>query len=136
VRNPFRTQPVVVGPADESEAYREGRADERDRLVNDQGVTGNVAAARAVEVKEAYRLGRERERARRRGSPLFGFLVLVAVAIAGLFIYLAIQNGSFSNGGAVVDHSLDQATHELNAPIKGAALKAGDALEKAGNSLN
>jgi len=36
----------------------------------------------------------------------------------------------------VVDHSLDQATHELNAPIKGAALKAGDALEKAGNSLN
>jgi hypothetical protein len=138
LRNPFRTQPAVVGAADPSEAYREGRADERDRLDPDHVVAPNAAtasAASAADLKAAFQRGRERERAARRGSPVFNFLILIAVAAAALFVYLAIQNGSFSNGGAVVDRNLDQAAHEVNAPIKGAALKAGDALQKAGNSL-
>ncbi len=134
MRNPFRTQPAVVGPVDQAEAYREGRVDERDRLLDrDRVVT--APAASAGDVKEAYQRGRQRERLARRGSPLFNLLILLAVVVAGVFIYLAVQKGSFTGAGAVVDQKLDQTAHSINAPLKSAAENTGDALKKAGQDL-
>ena len=129
MRNPFRTEPAVA--ADKAEAYREGRADERDRRIRERAVPADA------DLKTAYERGRQEERRRlaRRRHPVLGFLALVAVVALGLFIYLAVRNGSVAGAGAVVDNNIDQAQHDVNAPLKGAALKAGDALQKAGQSL-
>jgi hypothetical protein len=130
----------MAGTPDEVEAYKEGRADERGREVR-RG-SGEAArpvvvenAPRAAELEAAYRHGRDRERMRRRGSPLLSLIVVLVVVAAGLFVYLAIRNGSFSGGGAAVDRGIDNAQKTIDAPLKGAALKAGDALQKAGQSL-
>lgn len=134
MRNPFRTEPAVVGPRDQTEAYREGRADERDRPA-DRDRLFNTPAASVAEVKEAYKQGRQRERTARRGSPLFNVIVLLAVVLAGVFIYLAVRQGSFTGAGAVVDQKLDQTAHTINAPLRNAAENTGDALKKAGQDL-
>ena len=109
----------------EDVAYREGRLDERGR-------TNRIAEATA---NDAYAKGRRDERARRRGSPLLTFLLLIVVAIGAVLIYFAIQNGSFSSGGAVVDQKLSTAAAKVEAPLQGAADKAGTALQNAGSNL-
>jgi hypothetical protein len=106
-------------------AYREGRVDERDR----------VDAATTVGADSAYDRGRRDERARRRGSPLLTLLLLIVVAIGAVLIYFAIQNGSFSSGGAVVDQKLSNAAAKVQAPLRGAADSAGTALQNAGSDL-
>lgn len=117
-----------VAPATETVddvAYRDGRVDER---VRTNRVTDHVA-------KDAYVQGRRDERARRRGSPLLTFLLLIVVAIGAALIYFAIQNGSFSSGGAVIDQKLSNAAETVKAPIRGAADSAGTALQNAGSNI-
>ena len=129
--NPFRTQPVGVDTTDNVEAYREGRADERRRVETAPAATRTSRA----EIEAAYERGRARGRRPRRASPLLTLVVLVAVLVAGAMIYLAIQNGSFSSGGAVVDRKIDQVQQTVDAPIKNAAITTGSALQKAGQRL-
>ena len=83
----------------------------------------------------AYRRGRRDEAKRHRGSPFLAFLGLIAVAAIALVIYLAVQTGSFTNGGAVVDSNLQNASQTVQAPVKRAEDKAGAALENAGQNL-
>lgn len=138
MRNPFRTEPTAaaVDPV-AAEGYREGRVDERRHLAAEGVVAPGAAAATKAELDTAYERGRDRERARRsrRGSPVLSLMVLLAVVIAAGFIYLAVRHGSFSNGGAVIDHDLDTAAHTVNAPIKNAAVTTGEALQRAGEKL-
>lgn len=115
-------------PADghvEDAAYHEGRLHERRRIDH----AGTVSA------NEAYVRGRRDERVRRRGSPLLTFILLIVVAIGAVLIYFAIQNGSFSGGGAVIDQKISSAAEKVQAPIRGAADKAGTALQNAGTDL-
>jgi len=135
VWNPFRTQPVGVDTTDNVEAYREGRADERRGVETATVVTPATTRASRAEIEAAYERGRARGRRPRRASPLLTLVVLVAVVVAGAMIYLAIQNGSFSSGGAVVDRKIDQVQQTVDAPIKNAAITTGSALQKAGQRL-
>ena len=138
MRNPFRPQPAAVaGDPVAAESYRDGRVDERRRLAAEGVVAPGAAVATKADLENAYQRGRDREAARRarRGSPVLSLIVLVAVVLAAGFIYLAVRHGSFSNGGAVIDHDLDTAAHTVNAPIKNAALTTGAALQKAGEKL-
>jgi hypothetical protein len=134
VRNLFRTQPVGVDTGDNVEAYREGRVDER-RQVETAPVAPSTKRASGAEIEAAYERGRRRGRRRRGPSALLTLVVLVAVVVAGVMIYLAIQNGSFSSGGAVVDRKIDQVQQTVDAPIKNAAINTGAALQKAGQRL-
>ncbi len=109
----------------EDVAYRDGRIDEHRR----------VDAVATASANDAYDRGRRDERARRRGSPLLTILLLIVVAIGAVLIYFAIRNGSFSSGGAVVDQKLSNAAATVQAPIRGAADKAGTALQNAGSNL-
>jgi hypothetical protein len=132
VRNWFRTQPAGVADTPGSiEAYKEGRADER-RRVDTEPVARHASRA---EVEAAYERGRARGRRARGASPLLTLVVLLAVFVAGAMIYLAVQNGSFSNGGAVVDRKIDQVQQSVDAPIKNAAITTGSALQRAGQRL-
>ena len=119
------------GPAP-TEAYREGQLDERaargDRLANEPAVARGA-------IDDAYDRGRLDERRRRRGSPVLGLLVAVVVLVGALMLYLAARNGSFSSGGAVVDRNLTTAAQKAEAPLRGAADKAGNALQNAGQDL-
>ena len=108
-------------PANGLEAYKEGRADERQRLQRD-GVHVDRAAA------DAYDRGRRDERLRHRGSPFLALLTILLVVIAIAIIFLAIKTGSFSNAGAVIDNLIQN-------PVHAAADKAGSALENAGQTI-
>ena len=118
-------EPVVTTAPSEEVAYREGRADERVTTRRDDRRVAN----------DSYVAGRRDERVRRRGSPLLTFLLLIVVAIGAVLIYFAIQNGSFSKGGAVVDQKLSNAAATVKAPIQGAADSAGTALQNAGSNI-
>ena len=103
----------------------------------DPAAVGVLTAPTKADIDTAYQQGRDRERSKHRhkGSPIVGLLVLLAVVIAGGFLYLAARHGSFSGGGAVIDRNLDSAAHAVNAPIKNAALNTGAALQRAGEKL-
>ena len=126
-RNP-KTAPVAQ---DQLEAYREGRQDERQRTDPPD------AKVRRGDIDDAYAKGRHDERRRRRGSPLLSFIVLIIVAAAALdccFIWPS-RMAHFSSGGAVVDNSISSASERVQAPVRNAADKAGNALENAGQNL-
>jgi hypothetical protein len=143
VMNWFRRHAGAVGAVATVEAYREGRADERRRLDRAASAPGAPAVAGApvarhasqAEIEAAYERGRARRRRPRGASPLLTLVVLLAVFVAGAFIYLAVQNGSFSSGGAVVDQKIDQVEQKVDAPIKNAAITTGGALQRAGERL-
>lgn len=88
-----------------------------------------------AELDAAYQRGRRDEARRRHGAPFLAFIGLIAIAVVVLVVYLAAQTGSFSNGGAVVDHNLATASQRVQSPIWNAESKAGNALENAGQSL-
>ena len=91
-------------------------------------------AARVV--RDAYERGRRDERARRRpGLSLVSLAVVMAAVVGGGALYLAAREGSFAQGGAVVDHSLSNAGAKAQAPLRGAADQAGSALEHAGQDI-
>jgi hypothetical protein len=92
-------------------------------------------AANRREVHAAYHRGRRDGARRPRGSPLFAFLALVAIAGLALLVYLAVHTGSFANGGAVIDQRLSNASQTVQAPIQRAEDKAGTALERTGQDL-
>jgi hypothetical protein len=125
-QRPLFQRRVAAGPvtaARENEAYREGRVDER--RVEDRGAVASPSTS------AAYRQGRSDARARRRGPGILSLLVLVVVVFGAVMLYLAARNGSFAQGGAVIDHSLANAEQ----PVRNAEGKTGAALENAGEHL-
>jgi hypothetical protein len=106
-----------------------------DRDAVRQGDSAGERSTGRAELDAAYNRGRWEEAKRRHGSGFFSFLILLVVAAAAMLFYLAAQNGSFANGGAVVDRNISQATQTVQAPFKRAAEKAGDTLENAGQNL-
>ena len=117
------------------EAYKEGRRDERARVAHDGEISLPDRPQTKAEIKEAYERGRREERLRHRGSPLLSFIVLMVVLVGAGLIYLAVRNGSFSSGGAVVDQSLAKVSQSAQAPIRNAADQTGDVLQNAGQNL-
>jgi len=104
------------------------------RVVTETAPDQRVVRERVVDpraARQAYERGRRDERARRHGSPLLGFVVLLIAVAGGAMVYLAAREGSFSGGGKVVDNALSEASQ----PARNAAHNAGDALENAGRSL-
>ncbi|MGA0603694.1 hypothetical protein ACO2Q3_23505 [Caulobacter sp. KR2-114] len=113
---------------------------ERDaaRAKAERDIAEREAASRRVAGggwRDAYDRGRRDERARKPGFSLVSAVVLMAAVIGGGAIFLAAREGSFTAGGEVVDHQLTTAADKAKAPLRGAADKAGDALENAGQNL-
>jgi|SRR5579883_856670 len=119
------------GPRDErarlNAAFDEGRRQERSKITDRTRLEADV--------RRAYERGRRDERARRHGSPLVSFLLLVVAAIGAAAIGLAIHEGSFQRGGQVVDQSIAGARQSAAQATQSAASKAGDALQNAGADL-
>lgn len=109
--------------AQASEAYREGRLDER------RDEAGGPWARRAAPAAPVV------VRRRRGGFGLIGLIVLLVVVFGAVMLYLAARNGSFSAGGAVLDNGLSNATQKAAAPVRNAEDKVGQSLEHAGQDL-
>ena len=121
----------TLGTGDNA-AYEKGRLDERRRLERE----GAAPVGTRADTERAYVAGRRDGRARRRGgSPILSLLLLIVVVIGAALIYLAIRNGSFSAGGAALDHGIVSAKDTVTAPVRGAADSAGNALQNAGADL-
>jgi hypothetical protein len=123
---PHRSVAAPGVGARETQAYREGRIDER------RDEAAGAGPESRAQVRDAYRQGRADARPRRRrGVPLLGFLVLLVVVFGSIMLYLAAENGSFSRGGAVIDRGVSQATQ----PVRRAEDRTGQALQNAGEHL-
>jgi hypothetical protein len=120
---------VAVDGPDQLDAYKEGRRDEHSRLGRERPAIDKPA------LNDAYDRGRRDERRRHRGSPGIAFLVLLVAIVGGVIVYLAIREGSFTTAGATVDRSISSTAQKVQAPIRGAEDKAGNALENAGQRL-
>lgn len=104
----------------------------------ERDVAAREAASRRITGRgwrDAYDRGRRDERARRGGFSLVSAVVLMAAVVGGGAIFLAAREGSFTAGGEVVDHQITTAADKAKAPLRGAADRAGDALENAGQNL-
>jgi len=129
MRSWFGGRPAVAN--DGLGAYKEGREDERARVDREVAAARQDGAAARVDrgaINDAYDRGRREERLRHRGSPLLGLVTFILVVIALAVLVLAVRNGSFAGAGAVIDRL-------IQAPVQGAADKAGNALQNAGQNL-
>lgn len=127
MRTWFRRRAIGGDPvdvADETEAYREGRSDERRRADADL----SALPVDKSEIADAYERGRREERLRRRGSPLLTLIILILVVVGAGIIYLTVRQGSVSGAGQVVDRS-------IQAPVREAADKIGAGLQNAGETV-
>jgi hypothetical protein len=126
---PLFRRRATISPAPaarQAEAYREGRLDER----RAEG-RGPLASDRATTANRQGRADAHPPRRARRGFSVISLLVLLVVLFGALMLYLAARNGSFAEGGAVIDHSLSTATQ----PVRRAEDRTGAALEHAGQHL-
>jgi hypothetical protein len=63
-----------------------------------------------ADVEAAYDKGRRDERRRHHSHPILTLVVAVIALVGGTMIYLAAREGSFAQGGKVMDHQLAQAS--------------------------
>ncbi|HYD97921.1 MAG TPA: hypothetical protein VEH84_00935 [Alphaproteobacteria bacterium] len=101
----FRPKPALHGPAD-------------------GGHRGHTDA----ELKAAYDRGRKDEKARHRRSPLLGLGLVVAALVGGTSLVLAAFQGSFREGGALMDAGVSTAAREAAPALKKGAAELQDRI--------
>ena len=86
------------------------------------------------DLKEAYRIGRKDERARRKRHPVLMTLLFLLALAGAAFLGLAVINGSFSGAGQVADHNLSVAADRAEPAVRGAAGEAAETLRGVGDA--
>ena len=81
----------------------------RERPVDEVHDVHEAEATRA-EVDAAYDKGRRDERARHRSHPILGLLVAIVALVGGAMLFLAVREGSFTEGGRVMDAQIAAAS--------------------------
>lgn len=81
-------------------------------------------------VAAAYQRGRKDERASRRRSPLLAMTLVAVALVGGASLVLAAREGSFRDGGAVMDAGVGVAAREAGPALKEGARQAGAGLRK------
>lgn len=83
------------------------------------------------ELIKAYQRGRRDERARRRRSPLTMLVVSVTALMGAGILAVSAWQGSFTQGGALVDHQIAAAAHTAEPRLNAAAQDARSVLHRA-----
>ncbi|MDH4385856.1 MAG: hypothetical protein QE280_10475 [Caulobacter sp.] len=81
--------------------------------------------------KDGYDRGRRDERARRRRSPLLVLVMVLVAIIGGVSLVFAAREGSFREGGAMMDAGVSKAARESGPALRRAADEASQGLRKA-----
>ena len=87
-----------------------------------------------ADLRAAYERGRRDERARRRKRPLLGLVVTGAALVGGAALALAAMQGSFRDGGAVMDTQIAVAASHAEPAIRHVAGEATEAIR--GSSMD
>lgn len=95
-------------------------------------IVAGQAPALEGELHEAYQRGRRDERARRGRSPLAMLAVSLTALVGAGILAVSAWQGSFTGGGAVVDHQIAAAAENAEPRIQAAAQDARSALRGAG----
>lgn len=84
----------------------------RDRPVEDVHTVHEVreVGPTQADLDAAYEKGRRDERSRHRSHPFLGLVVAIVALVGGAMIFLSVREGSFSDGGKVVDAQLAAAS--------------------------
>ena len=92
-----------------------------------------------AELRAAYERGRREERARHRRSPWLGLALVAAALVGGTSLVLAAMQGSFQEGGAMMDAGVSTAAREAVPTLKKGAAAVQDTLSsdaQAGDAAN
>lgn len=81
-----------------------------------------------AELRAAYERGRKEERARHRRSPVLVMGLVAAALVGTASLVLAAMNGSFQEGGAMMDAGVTTAAREAVPTIKKGAAAVQDTL--------
>jgi len=120
---------------------RPGRAwsdvdSERPAMETVGGPMGADETAYAAGRRDQRRLDRaERPAFRRAGLGLFGVAVALVALFGVLWIVLAVREGSFSAGGAVVDRKIAAASQPVRMATNQAVDRTGQAVQDAGQAI-
>lgn len=141
---PFQPrQPLFsMGAAAPSDAARAQAIAQRDQARRDAADAQEAARRERVLAREreraarrGYAQGRREEQARHRGHPFLMLLLAVGAAACAFVVYLAVQTGSFTGAGQVIDQKVAVASQKTTAATQTAENRAGDALQNAGAKL-
>lgn len=81
-----------------------------------------------AELRAAYERGRKEERARHKRSPFLAMALVAAALIGGTSVVLAAKEGSFRDGGALMDAGVTTAAREAVPTLKKGAAAVQDRL--------
>lgn len=94
-----------------------------------RGRTDTAEVPDDAHLRAAYERGRRDERARRRRHPLLGLAVAGVALVGGAALALAAMQGSFRDGGAMMDRQIAAAAGHAEPVLRDAAGEAGEALQ-------
>jgi hypothetical protein len=99
-------------------------------------VARETEARRDRAAQEAYDRGRRDERARRKSHPIFWGVVLLLAIVGGLYLALtAINGGSLSRGGQVMEANVQAAQQRAAPVVNQAADRAQQQVSEAGHDI-
>ena len=83
-----------------------------------------------ADVEAAYEKGRRDERSRHRSHPILTLVVAVIALVGGAMIFLAAREGSFAQGGRVMDAQLATASQTAQVATQDVARDAKTKLQQ------
>jgi hypothetical protein len=95
-----------------------------------------VATQDEAALKAAYQQGRKDERAERRRSPILAAALVAVALVGGTSLVLAAKEGSFREGGAMMDAGVSTAASEAVPALKAGARQARDGLQDVQDNLS
>jgi hypothetical protein len=109
-------EPRHLPPVSQARDRRENRRNSvrfwgyRDRPAEEVREVHDVTGPTEADVEKAYEKGRRDERARHRSHPIIGLVVAVVALVGGAMLFLAAREGSFAQGGRVMDAQIATAS--------------------------
>lgn len=89
-----------------------------------------------ADLKAAYERGRIDEKKRHRRSPVLAIALVAVALVGGASLVLAAKEGSFRDGGAVMDSGARVAVREAVPTLKKGVDEAGQGLKKVQDKLS
>lgn len=136
---------MAIGHDRNHDRNHDGRVDARDGVVHGTSTTDRVAGERVVHTtdpsltkevrRDAYERGRADERSRHKRNPLLTFLIVLAAAVGIVVTFLAIQQGSFSGAGRVLDREAREVREVAGQAGAEVADEAGEAMQDTGRRV-
>lgn len=103
----------------------------RDRKVVSEPYVQADPSPSDADVRDAYKKGRQDEKARRKSHPILALVVFALALVGAVMLFLAMREGSFSGAGKAADANIAVAAAEAPGVARNAATEVGEAARNA-----